>query len=180
MLVAYRDVREVPGRVVGLRLPSERLGELLLGAVRGANEATESPVTSANPADEGPRVVDQAGRTMFGEATSAIEGEADEPVSISLGESFPWHLELSLSASLNRYRREREILYGALLIVVVVVAGVAAMITRRGLVRLVELAEMKAEFVANVSHESFLLCVTLSRRPTLDELFGESRLCNSL
>lgn len=105
VLVAYRDVREMPGRVVGLRLPSERLGELLLGAVRGANEATESPVTSANPADEGPRVVDQAGRTMFGEATSAIEGEADEPVSISLGESFPWHLELSLSASLNRYRR---------------------------------------------------------------------------
>jgi signal transduction histidine kinase len=112
-------------------------------------------------------VLDERGQAVYGRAAPT---EADRLVTVSFGQALPsWRLALSRASGASpreALRRQIATFTGALcLLLAVIAAGVVA--TYRLVRRETEIARLKADFVANVSHD-------LKTPLSLIRMFGET------
>jgi signal transduction histidine kinase len=131
-----------PDRVAGFRVRLESLAGWLL-------ERSGRAVDAVDPL---PWIEDAGGRRVAGPAAEEATASG-ERVEVPLAGDLPWRLVLPVGAELRAFRARRALLYGGAGAAAFALAALAALTTLRGLYREVELAELRGQFVANVSHE---------------------------
>jgi len=120
------------------------------------------PPTGAPGEISGPlRVLDDQGRVVLSGTAEDAEREGTDPsaargqatVAVALGGDLPWTIEMPVGGALANFRWRRGLVYGAAAALAFALIALATFATLRAMSRQVEVAELKSEFVANVSHE---------------------------
>lgn len=123
------------GRILGFLVDTRALREELLAAV-GVPGAVLPDIP-----------------TVESDAAGSSGSPAEVSLATVVGGGLPWTLEVPVGEELRSFRKSRYLLYGGVLAAVWILIVAAAAMTLRALSRQVELAELKSQFVANVSHE---------------------------
>lgn len=167
LVLAYRVLPAIPGApedpdlrsgplVVGLRLDLERLASEVLGPACGAflvGQAEAGPAAVA--------VLDGRGQVVAYAGAEAAPGpdggprRADGPVAERRLEPLPtWVVRvIRPAAELEAARSYRLVLYGSFIGLTLLTALLGARATLRFVRRELELAQMKADFLSNITHE---------------------------
>ena len=157
-LLVYRQETGDPARTLGFLVRMETLEERLRAALASLLEDLGGDVAAS--------IRDRRGESPFAAPVEAAvvgddvpanasEGATSEglPVRATLGSDLPWTVEVSVEPALRRLRVQRSLVYGSGLALIVALLGLAIFTTLRAMHRQVELADLKSQFVANISHE---------------------------
>ena len=142
-LLVFRGEPGDASGLIGMRVDLSSYGDHLLDQLKVLKEGSTE--------GRDPRVLGPDGDFLFG--ADQLDGAETRWLQSELGEDLPWTVTVAASEDLRRFRVRRSLLYGGLVAIVVLVVTIATLTTLRGMQRAVELADLKSEFVANVSHE---------------------------
>jgi signal transduction histidine kinase len=167
LVLAYRVLPAIPGApddpglrsgplVVGLRLDLERLASDVLGPACGAFRVGQAEAGPAAVA-----VLDGRGQVVAYAGAEAAPGEDGRPLSgdapvaeVRLDPLQSWVVRVVRPAeALVAARRDRLLLYGSFIGLTALTALLGARATLRFVRRELELAQMKADFLSNITHE---------------------------
>ena len=167
LVLAYRVLPAIPGApddpnlrsgplVVGLRLDLPRLASDVLGPACGAfriGQAESGPAAVAVLDGRGQVLVYAGGEASPGEDGAPRQG--DDPVAeVRLDPLHTWVVRVVRPAeALVAAQRERLLLYGSFIGLTLLTALLGARATLRFVRRELELAQMKADFLSNITHE---------------------------
>ncbi len=98
------------------------------------------------------RIADASGLPVLDPA-SGVTDKHREVLEIPFTDDLPWKLQADITGQLRDHLQGRKILYGGLALASIAIVLIAAASIVRGLHREAQLAELKSQFVANVSHE---------------------------
>jgi signal transduction histidine kinase len=140
-----------PDKTVGFLVELAAVRAQLLRPPSGASGNISGPL----------RVMDEQGRVVLSGTAADGEREGTDPsdarwqatVAVALGGDLPWTLEMPVGGALAKFRWRRGLVYGAAAALAFALIALATFATLRAMSRQVEVAELKSEFVANVSHE---------------------------